>query len=52
MEREYLINDYFSDGETWAILAALDVMAEETYLTEEQYKLVKSARDKILSRVE
>ena len=52
MEREYLINDYFSDGEMWALLTALDVLAEETYLTDEQYKLVESARNKILTRVE
>ena len=52
MEREYLINDYFSDGEMWAILTALDAITEEMWLTDEQYKLVESARNKILSRVE
>lgn len=52
MENKYLINDYFSDGEMWAILTALDTITEEVWLTEEQYELVKSARDKILSRVE
>ena len=52
MEREYLISDYFTDGEIWALLTALDVMVEETWLTDEQYKLVESARNKILTRVE
>lgn len=52
MEREYLISDYFSDGEIWAILTALDTITEEVWLTDEQYKLVESARNKILSRVE
>ena len=52
MERGYLISDYFSDGEVWALLTALDVLAEETYLTEEQYKLVESARNKILEAIE
>ena len=50
MEREYLINDYFSDGEMWAILTSLDAITEEMWLTEEQYELVISAKDKILSR--
>lgn len=52
MEKGYLISDYFSDGEVWALLAALDVIAEETYLTDEQFKLVESAKNKILNSVE
>ena len=52
MENKYLINDYFSEGEMGALLTALDAITEEMWLTEEQYELVKSAKDKILSRVE
>lgn len=51
MENKYLINDYFSDDEMWAILTALDAITEEMWLTEEQYELVKSAKDKILKDV-
>ena len=48
---EYQINDYFSDGEMWALITALNAMAEEMWLTDEQYKLVQSAKDKILKDV-
>ena len=48
---EYLINDYFSDGEMWAIMAAFDAITEEMWLTDEQYELVKSAKNKILKDV-
>lgn len=48
---EYLINDYFSDGEIWALLTALDIITEEVWLTDEQYELVKSAKNKILKDV-
>jgi hypothetical protein len=49
---EFHVNGYFTDGEMWALLHALDVLSEETALTEEQWELVESARDKLLDAVE
>lgn len=49
---EFLVNNYFTDGEMWALLRALDVLGEETSLTEEQWELVESARNKLLEAVE
>ena len=48
---EFHVNAYFTDGEMWALLHALDVLAEETYLTEEQWELVESAKNKLLDAV-
>jgi hypothetical protein len=49
---EFHVNAYFTDGEMWALVHALDVLAEETYLTEEQWELVESAKNKLLDAVE
>jgi hypothetical protein len=49
---EFHVNGYFTDGEMWALLHALDVLSEEATLTEEQWELVESARDKLLDAVE
>lgn len=48
---DFHVNAYFTDGEMWALLRALDVLAEETYLTEEQWELVESAKNKLLDAV-
>lgn len=49
---EFHVNAYFTDGEMWALLHALDVVAEHECLTEEQWELVDSAREKLLDAVE
>jgi hypothetical protein len=49
---EFHVNGYFTDGEMWALLHALDVLGEETLLSEEQWKFVESARNKLLEAVE
>lgn len=49
---EFHVNAYFTDGEMWALLHALDVLSEETYLTDEQWELVESTREKLLNSVE
>ena len=49
---EFHVNGYFTDGEMWAILHALDVLSEKTSLSEEQWKFVESARNKLLEAVE
>ena len=48
---DFHVNGYFTDGEMWALLHALDVLAEQTYLTEEQWELVESAKNKLLDAV-
>ena len=50
-EQEYLVNGYFTDGEMWALLHALDMLSEQPTLTEEQWELVESARNKLLGAV-
>lgn len=49
---EFHVNEYFTDGEMWAILSAFDAFVENVELTEEQYELVESARNKLLNAVE
>lgn len=49
---EFHVNGYFTDGEMWALLHALDVLSERPTLTEEQWELVESARNKLLEAVE
>lgn len=48
----FYIKEEFTDGEMWAILAALDALVENVALTDEQYQLVESARNKILDNIE
>lgn len=45
---EYYVSGCFTDGEMWALLHALDVLGEQTYLTDEQWELVESARTKLI----
>ena len=49
---EFHVNGYFTDGEMWALLHALDVLSEQPTLTNEQWELVESAREKLLEAVE
>ena len=49
---EFHVNGYFTDGEMWALLHALDVLGEQPTLTEEQWESVESARNKLLDAVE
>jgi hypothetical protein len=49
---EFHVNGYFTYGEMWALLYALDVLSEETPLSEEQWEFVESARNKLLDAVE
>lgn len=51
-EREYLVNDYFTDGEMWAITSALNTfMHDNPHLTDEQYELCERAYDKLVRNV-
>jgi hypothetical protein len=45
---EYYVSACFTDGELWALLYALDVLGEQTYLTNEQWELVESAKTKLI----
>lgn len=45
---EFHINGYFTDGEMWALLHALDVLGEQPTLSEEQWEFVQSARENCL----
>ena len=49
---EFHVNGYFTDGEMWALLHALDVLSDSGNLSEEQWKFVESAREKLLDAVE
>jgi hypothetical protein len=49
---EFHVNGYFTDGEMWALLHALDVLGEQPTLTKEQWEFVESARNKLLEAVE
>lgn len=49
---EFRVNGYFTDGEMWALLHALDVLSDSGSLSEEQWELVESARNKLLDAVE
>jgi hypothetical protein len=49
---DFHVNAYFTDGDMWALVHALDVLSEETYLTEEQWEFAQSAREKLLNSVE
>jgi hypothetical protein len=49
---EFHVNGYFTDGEMWALLHALDVLGEQPTLTQEQWEFVESARTKLLDAVE
>ena len=49
---EFHVNGYFTDGEMWALLHALDVLSEQPTLTEEQWEFVEAARNKLLDAVE
>lgn len=49
---EFHVNGYFTDGEMWALLHALDVLSEQPTLTNEQWEFVESAREKLLEAVE
>lgn len=49
---EFHVNGYFTDGEMWALLHALDVLGEQPTLTQEQWEFVESARNKLLDAVE
>ena len=48
----YEINDKFTEGEMWALISALELfMYDNLDLTEEQYELCESAREKIMRDV-
>lgn len=48
----YVISDEFTEGEMWALVSALELfMYDNPNLTEEQYELCESAREKIMRDV-
>lgn len=51
-EPTFRVNEEFTDGEMWALTSALSkFMYDNPNLTEEQYELANSARDKLLKDV-
>lgn len=51
-EPTFRVNDEFTDGEMWALTAALNkFMYDNPDLTEEQFELADSARNKLLKDV-
>lgn len=47
-EREFLVNDYFTDSELGMVLMGLHYLADNNpYITEEQYETINCAINKL-----